>query len=406
MSSQVQQEETGEDIGSLAGGLAASTQTSGYSRRPIEDFDRSLRPPKSRVKRWFARLLFIIKRLSLWRAGTSLAVDDDCLLVFYDLGHWPITYDPAWVVVAADLIRRDKGLAGLHFVFVPAEDWEGGSEGKDYFSVVDGEARRQRVHDMLVPMVWFLPTTRGYTMASSRKAASKMAVLAGERRFPTDYVPENPKRKGGWLFPKLVFDCARAGLETPTLTAPPAAQAWVRRWQDGYCDGRPYVTITLRYFGFTPERNSNLEAWAAFARELEQRGYRAVIVPDTHMTLDPLPSCLEGLHVFAEAAWHIHLRLALYETAYLNLSVNTGPMTLCWLSKRCRYLIFKHAVEGDNVGSLQAQLRRGIDPRKPLPIATPYQRLVLDPDDLDVIRREFDAMEALIEADAEQRACS
>ena len=121
-------------------------------------------------------------RLPDQQRGSVLLVDDDCLLVFYDLGHWPITYDPAWVMVAADIVRRDKGLAGLYFVFVPSEDWEGGSEGKDYFRVVDGEARRQRVHDMLVPMVWLLPTTRGYTMARSREAAAKMAVLAGERR--------------------------------------------------------------------------------------------------------------------------------------------------------------------------------------------------------------------------------
>ncbi len=373
------------------------------SRNLIKDFGRGLRSPGKPIGRWFGRLLFTIGRLSTWRSATSLPVDDDCLLVFYDLGHWPITYDPVWALAAADLMRREKGLAGLYFIFVPSDDWEAGSEGKDYYRVVDGAARWQRVHDIVVPLVWLLPTTRGYVIASSRKEASKLAVLAAERRFPADYLPETPGFEGIEPFATLVAERAEAGLEIPSFTAPPAAQEWVRRWQDGHCDGRPYVTITLRYFGVTPERNSNLEAWAAFARELEQRGYRAVIVPDTHMTLDPLPACLEGLRVFAEAAWHVHLRMALYENAYLNLGVNSGPTTLCWLSKRCRYVIYKQVLEGKTVSNLETQLKQGLDPRKPLPFATPFQRLVLEPDDLDVIRREFDAMEALIEADAKKQ---
>ena len=356
--------------------------------------------------RWFGRIQRVVRRLSVWQSGAVVPVDDDCLLVFYDLGHWPITYDPVFVVLSADLIRREKGLKGLYFVFVPSQDWEAGSEGKDYYHVIDGEARRQRVHDIVVPLVWLLPTTRGYMIASSRKEASKLAVLAAERRFPADYLPETPGLEGAQPFAKLIFERAEAGLEIPSFTAPPAAKVWIRRWQDGHCDGRPYVTITLRYFGFTPERNSNLEAWAAFARELEQRGYCAVIVPDTHMTLDRLPPCLEGLRVFAEAAWHLHLRMALYESAYLNLGVNTGPMTLCWLSKRCRFIVYKQVLEGKTVSSLETQLKQGIDPRKPSPIATAYQRLVLEPDDLDVIRREFDAMEALIEADAAKQAAT
>lgn len=394
----------GERVGARP--LIAAAWVVRKSRNLIKDVGLALRSPGNPIGRWFKHIQFVRRRLSTWGSGAHLPVDDDCLLVFYDLGHWPITFDFVWVVISADLVRREKGLAGLYFVFTPSENWEAGSEGKDYYRVIDGAARRQRVHDILVPLVWLLPTTRGYSVVSSRREASHLAVLAAARRFPSDYLPETPNLKSAWPFPKLVFDRAEAGQAIPDLTAPPAASAWVKRWQEAHCPDRPYVTITLRYFDVSPERNSNLEAWSAFARELEQRGYYAVVVPETHMTLDELPSALQGLNVFKEAAWHLHLRMALYEGAYLNLSVNTGPMGLCWLSKRCRFVIYKQVLDGKSVSSLQAQQERGIDPRKPLPIATPYQRLVLEPDELDVIRREFDAMEALIDAGTAKQAAS
>ena len=377
---------------------AISKQVKRMPRRLL----REIRTPETALGRRLLPLWQLLRAaVGVVRRRGSFG-SSETLVAFYDLGQQPITYDFLWFMEAAELARRRLQLKKLCFVFVPTRSWESGSEGVAYYKVVDGAARHQRLYDILIPSARLLQSTNGIILTGSRSEASRLVDQLNGRVFPESYSPEFPG--GGWPYYQILMDAARAGEDVAMLEAPIGARNWVKRWRNSYCNNRPIVTITLRYFGYDPERNSNLAAWAAFAVELDQRGYCPVIVPDTHMTLDSLPPSLKGLTVFVEAAWHVHLRAALYEAAYLNLGINTGPMDLCSLNRSCRYIIYKQIVEGDNVGSLEAQLERGIDPRQPFPFATPYQRLVLEPDDLDVIRREFDAMVAKIESDRTEQS--
>jgi hypothetical protein len=110
---------------------------------------------------------------------------------------------------------------------------------------------------------------------------------------------------------------------------------------EAQAQGRRCVTITLRSYGYMPDRNSNEAAWVAFARRLDPEKYLPVFVLDTERTLDPTSPSLAEFAILREASWNIGLRLALYEASFLNLGVNNGPMNLCWLGARTSYLTFK-----------------------------------------------------------------
>ena len=56
-----------------------------------------------------------------------------------------------------------------------------------------------------------------------------------------------------------------------------------------------------------------------------------------------------------EASFSLPMRLALYESAYLNMFVNTGPGSLCILNAQCDYLYFR----ADNALDLQWLLQKG-----------------------------------------------
>ena len=94
-----------------------------------------------------------------------------------------------------------------------------------------------------------------------------------------------------------------------------------------------------------PRRNSNLEAWTAFARSLDPTRFMPVFVPDLEQTLNGQLHALQGHPVLGEAAWNLGLRMALYERSYISLGVNTGPMGLCWLNARTHYATLKMAPE-------------------------------------------------------------
>jgi hypothetical protein len=184
------------------------------------------------------------------------------------------------------------------------------------------------------------------------------------------------------------------------LRSPTQGLRYVERWMGPRLSGKKLITITLRNYGFMPARNSNLEAWAAFAHRLDSARYLPVFVLDTELTLDPLPSALTGFEVFREASWNVWLRMALYESSYLNLGVNTGPLFMCVLNAKTRVLIFKMITPEAPQATEEFLVKLGYRIGGQLPFATPFQRLIWEDDTLETIEREFSRMVDQIEKTA------
>lgn len=102
---------------------------------------------------------------------------------------------------------------------------------------------------------------------------------------------------------RVCLELARRG-EGPiaVLRASAERRDNVQRWLSARGIGsRGLVTITLRGYGDMPERNSNIEAWSAFARGFDPGVYFPVFIPNTEQTIEGLPSLMSGLPVFSEA---------------------------------------------------------------------------------------------------------
>jgi len=111
-----------------------------------------------------------------------------------------------------------------------------------------------------------------------------------------------------------------------------------------------------------------------------------------------LPTELRDFTVFPEAAWNIALRMALYERAFVNLGINTGPMGLAWLNERVRYATLKietAEVPQATLGFIQSF---GFEAGKSLPFATALQEWVWEDDTQECIARAFERLTRRIEA--------
>jgi hypothetical protein len=108
--------------------------------------------------------------------------------------------------------------------------------------------------------------------------------------------------------------------------------------------------------------------------------------------------------VFVEAAMVLGLRMALYERAYLNLGVNNGPMGLCWLNDRTRYITFKMLSDAAPHTTPEYMEFLGFKIGESLPFATPWQRWVWQDDELDVIETAFAAMWRRLESASDVKA--
>lgn len=317
------------------------------------------------------------------------------VFAFYDLQVAPITFDFLWFLAGAELERRRLGLDAVHVVIVPGRIGGLRREREDYEDVVDAAARAERIGNILLPACSLLPTCTGATYASSRSQAGYIRSTMAAHVYPQRYEPALPVFAGS-------LECLKGARQDipniPSLRASTQSLRNIDRWAVAHAGGRRIVAITVRNYGYMPARNSNMQAWTAFARGLDPARFMPVLVPDLEQTLNGQTRDLQGLTVLGEAAWNLGLRMALYERAYISMGVNTGPMGLCWLNARTRYATLKMAPAGVPQTSDAFFRKLGFEPGASLPFASPVQELVWEDDTAEPIQRAFARIAGRIEA--------
>lgn len=304
------------------------------------------------------------------------------LYFFYDLDIEPITYDFVWALCIANAKREELGLTSLHVVFVPGKVQGLRKESSDYERAVSSDARHWRIYSILIPALKLLPCKFGITFCTSREDArfirQKQAKFVYPDKynvtFPIPYAPEQAMQYYQNMLP---------------LRADNQALSYVSEWLNQHAPHKKTIVITLRQYAFAPDRNSNMNAWAKFAKTLDSNEFFVVFVPDMDQALNEQPKGLSEFHFFTPACWNLNLRAALYESAYLNLGVNTGPMALCWLNARCNYITFKAFSTTVPQASMEVMIDRGFIPSENPKFATPFQKWVWQEDDFEIILEEF-----------------
>jgi tetratricopeptide (TPR) repeat protein len=309
------------------------------------------------------------------------------LTAFYDLSVSPTGFDSAVFFALADLARARRGCIAFRIVFVPA-----GGSGFWGNETYDTGYKAWRLHHLLLPLATLFPTCRGVTLCATRDEAAALCRSAGTDIFPEGYtVAAPPAEAYQWAY----FAAAMTNGEAWTGWSPPAAaRVFVDQWLAPRARGRKVVTITLREARYHVEHNSNRQAWAAFARGLDQEKYFPVFLRDTEAVLDPTPEELRDFAVFAEPSFIVALRAALYLKAHLNLMTASGPMYLTWLHPHCAALIFRLFEPGDYRAAPTSLATLGLEPGGQLHFLGARQRIAWSGDDLDSIKAAFAEMEA------------
>lgn len=341
------------------------------------------------------------QRTRSWRRGLVRFFEDwglgqgrsaDTLYAFYDLAISPATFDIVVFLIAAETVRQHRGLRYLHVVFVPGpnQGFRHDAARNSHFSLSN---KQWRLHNILIPSCWLIPGCHYVTVCTSRQEAQRFKAKA-RYVYPADYTVQYPN-KGYEL--NHINALARQGLPPASLAASTQAKEYARQWLDRFVGKRRSIVITLRECSYQSERNSNVTAWAAFARSLDPTMYCPIIVRDIEQAFTPLPPELAGLLIFPEVVWNLELRLALYELSYATLSVSAGTAILSMLDRNVRYLLFKMITPSSLVATAEHVQDMGFEAGKGTLFATPHQRLVWQDDTVDIIQREFAHLVADIE---------
>lgn len=235
------------------------------------------------------------------------------LTAFYDLKYGPISYDFCTWLVRAMYEQKERGCDKLHVVIVPYEEGLGGF------------ARHWGEHDEYATY-WRL----WHIVVASCPLARATVTVAFDRNF-AHYVHGEviseydanllwwPEGKAHFMAP--LVDAAKSGKEIPKLRATNQARRYVAEWDH---EDLPVVTLTIRNQSTDAVRNSNDKAWDRLVDWLLDIGYFVYELDDTHERLQTSTGC--------HAVIDTDIRMALYESAYMNIIGANGPSVLMHLS--------------------------------------------------------------------------
>lgn len=311
----------------------------------------------------------------------------DTLCLFYDLEVSPITFDFCWILSMAEVKRKKMGLSYLYIVFVPGPQNGLREEMPEYEKVVDQHARQFRIQHILHPMLQLVPACSGFVHAPNREMAEKLRLAMQPYIYPEQYHTEFPIG-----FDSFYEVAHQKTQEAFIFRSTKQAKHYVQEWLKVRANNRRVIVITLRYYPYSLERNSNIEAWAKFAQSLDPKQYFVVIVPDTEQAMQFPFDELKQFEHFLPACFDLGLRSALYECCYLNLGINNGPFLLCWFNEKCRYIMYKILTPNVEVTTSDHLKMHGYTPGDPHPFQNPLQKWVWEQDNEEVIAREFHKM--------------
>ena len=212
----------------------------------------------------------------------SQAWSNGALQLVYDLAASPVTFDFASYLAAAEVERRLRKLRDINVIFVLGPKAGVREELPDYEAAIDVPTRLARLRNILVPMLAFLPSVKGYAVCGSREQAEAIIAADQTKIYPSDYrvyLPRQPAKK-------VIFEHARAGVSIwPMLRATDAGKRFVGDFLAREAKGRKAVVITLRNYDYSPERNSHNADWIAFANSLDPAVYVPIFVHDTETSM-------------------------------------------------------------------------------------------------------------------------
>jgi hypothetical protein len=180
--------------------------------------------------------------------------------------------------------------------------------------------------------------------------------------------------------------------------APQRARDYVQQRLKAW-GNRRVITLNLREYRDDPDRNNSLADWVALAESLAS-DFLPVIVRDTAKAGElPLPGMERFIHLDA-ASLDVGVRMALYESAFINIFCNNGVACLAYFQPAVRYIVFKIADESiacTTAAFLKNSLGLTWGDEALAWASNRFQRICWESDTFTVMRREIDRMVADIE---------
>ncbi len=316
---------------------------------------------------------------------------------FFDLSNSRSTYDIVGYLIYLSSYSKIKNKE-VKLIILPDEkykqDWQ---KEKNFLTDESINFRNQYITKQLLNLVEnFSPQL---IFLEKREEALEYFSVQPDLKFPKNI---NQNELIAWDdYYLFINEFYKKNNFITSMKAPNFINKFVERLFNNVDTKKGIVTITIRDSSYSEFRNSNLNNWIEFYFWLIERDYYPIILNDTeklHINSYILDKNNKRIPTFDLGSLNCDIRLGLYEAAFLNTGVGTGPTLLLNFSKYCNYLLFKTYVDEESSASLKSfEKICGFGKNEQWPFANNFQKLVWEKgDDFNLLKKEFINIERII----------
>ena len=347
------------------------------------------------ILKFFESLKYIIKKNyinSKLEKKNNLEVSNDNFYIVLDLMSFRCTWDIIGFLILAKIECKSSNPT---IIVLPNINFDIDNQSPKEKSWMKNNSKNIRFDNIIKPCFELLENFNPNIIYLNNRKLNDFINIYNDNIFPKN-LEKNEIIEWDYGIYKKINNKFNLSKNIPSLKAPLHYEVIVDQYIKKNANNKKIITITLRDSSFSEQKNSNISEWLKVYKKLKKDGYYVIFLDDFENTsINNHKSELVKENIYHYANIDPRVRLALYERAFVNLTVNNGTGQLLNYSKYTNFLMFKHYVNDvTSSSSLENNLKSlGLDGKKneQYPFHNKCQKIIWDPDDCyETIISEFE----------------
>lgn len=270
----------------------------------------------------------------------------DALLFVYDLELNPNTFDFGVHLANATIYLREKSLSKIDLLLIKSKSST--PVKSSYLKFISEHEFNNRIFEIIIS------NFRLSSFANDIFLMKEDNVECIINNYSNIY-PLGCSKNKIIACPTKLPD-ARANKFFPMYNSTPRAKEIIADYLKNF-KNKKIITLSFRDWNFIKKRNSRYNDWIKFSEYVKKKNYQIFLIPDPNNYDFEIFKRFKNCHVAEIVLWNLNLRAALYEAAFLNLSIASGIFEIasCY-NKDCKsimFLDFKNGYEKNYIKSLR-----------------------------------------------------
>lgn len=311
----------------------------------------------------------------------NLSDNQNNMYAFLDLSNFRSTFDVVGFLLYIKIKSSNKKLTLFVIENTPQKVLINPAKEKEFLGNVSSvNLRTDNIIKISLDIVENFKPKIVYV--SDRNELNQFLSLKPDQKIPSTASPDKLIEWDDYYI--YLKDYYKKNNTRPTLKSPKHYNDLIKLFIKKNKISKKIVTITIRDCSYFPSRNSNIENWKKVYKYLDENNFYPIILDDMeNLSVQNKKNSLDGYHQYYYANIDLRVRLALYEEAFMNLSVSSGPSNLLIYSEYCKFLIFKFFVDDEQSPASLKNVEKimGLKKNEQYAFFNKYQKLIWDIDD-------------------------